>query len=458
MADTEQSSRQSSERDIEKQLDVKHATPVDRSLSDNSSYASVIPHSGQIEKATPSKPNGGVQAWLQVLSGFMLYFNSWGMITAFGIFQIYYKDTYLPTTSNSAISWIGTLQGFLLAFTSIFAGPILDRGHPRFLVACGGSFVFVGMMMTSICQQVYWQLLLAQGVCIGIGAGQLFIVAVAVLPGWFGDRLAFATGLSATGSSLGGIVYPIVFHRLVPTLGFGCTVRVMAFIALATTLIALACTKQRSLPPPRPKIMDVSGFKEPLFAIFSLVSFVGAAGLYIPFFYLNEYATSQSNLAPELALHMLPILSAGSVLGRIVPAFFADKCGFLRVLTTTTFIASIIAFCWIALGSASTGAFVIWALLYGAFSGTFVSLQTPTVASITPDLRMVGGRIGMSNFCLAIGVLIGNPVAGALQQSGNWVGLQAFCGACLLAAAVLSGVTLVWKLKANAVRAEEARR
>nr|POE77774.1 aspyridones efflux protein apdf [Quercus suber] len=443
-------SRRESEGDIEKQL---HAKPSGFTSDDASELGSEVSthqdQRGAAIAAPPCKPDGGLRAWLQVLAGFMCYLNSWGMVTAFGVFQLYYKDTYLPDHSNSSISWIGTLQGFLLAFTSIFAGAYLDRGHPHTLVALGGFLVVLGLMTTSICQQVYWQLLLAQGVCIGIGAGCLFIVAVAVLPGWFDRHLALATGISAAGSSLGGVIYPIIFHRLVEPLGFGCTVRIMAFTVLGTTAVALACTEQRTRRPPQPRILDITGFKEPLFVTFSAVSFIGAAGLYIPFFYLEEYASVKGNISPGLAFYMLPILSAGSILGRILPAFFADRVGFLRVLTVTTLISSIIAFCWLGLTSTSAGGVIVWALFYGAFSGTFVSLQTPTVASITPDLSMVGGRIGMSSFCLALGVLIGNPVAGVLHESNGWVGLQTFCGACLLVAAALTAVTLVLKLKHN---------
>ena len=159
----------------------------------------------------PTIPDGGLQAYLQVLSGFMLYFNSWGMVTAFGIFQLhYYNDLHL--SSNSDISWIGTMQGFLLAVGSVFAGCVLDRGYPKTLVLCGGFFVVLGLLMTSFCH-TYWQFMLAQGVCIGLGAGQLFIVAVAVLPGWFQRKRAIATGLCATGSSVGGIVYRKSAHQ-----------------------------------------------------------------------------------------------------------------------------------------------------------------------------------------------------------------------------------------------------
>ncbi|KAF2165786.1 hypothetical protein M409DRAFT_67114 [Zasmidium cellare ATCC 36951] len=393
----------------------------------------------------PTSLHSGLQAWLQVVSGFMLYFNSWGIVTAFGVFQLYYPSTLLPTTSPSTISWIGTMQGFLLAVTSIFAGCVLDRGHPKILVLLGTVFVVLGLMTTSACR-IYWEFMLAQGVCVGIGAGMLFITAVGVIPGWFARRMALATGLAATGSSLGGVIYPIVFHKLEPRVGFGWTLRVIGFIALATCLAAFSLSTQRTLPPPRPKLIDISGFREPLFTLFALVSFTGAMGLYIPFFYITDYTTSTlPSTTPSLSWYMLPILSAGSVVGRTIPALMADRWGSLPVLAVTTAISAVLAFVWIVVKGSVAG-LIVWSLLYGAFSGAFVSLQTPTVASITPDMRFVGGRMGMNNFCLALGVLLGNPVAGAIGGNRQWwLGVQVFCGASLAAAAVLSSIT--WAVK-----------
>ena len=367
------------------------------------------------------------------------------MVTSFGVFQEFYSTQYLPTFSNTDISWIGTMQGFLLAFTSIFAGPILDRGHPHWLIMGGGFFVVFGLMMTSL-STTYWQLILAQGICIGIGTGAMFIVAVAIIPEWFRKHRAIATGLCATGSSLGGIIYPIVFHQLQPKLGFGWTVRVMGFIALGTSLISLSVVKMRTLPPPRPKIVDFTGFRELLFTFFAIVSFTGAMGLYIPFFFISEYAKQKSHLNPTLSFYMLPILSAGSIVGRTIPAIVADKYGSLKVLTFTTSASAILAFGWIGISDSAPG-LIIWALLYGAFSGAFVSLQTPTVAAITPDMRMVGGRMGMNNFCLALGVLVGNPIAGAINGMGSWAGMQAFCGVSLTISAILTAA--MWAVTAG---------
>lgn len=219
------------------------------------------------------------------------------------------------------------------------------------------------------------------------------------------------------------------------------------------TDIFAALSTQRSLPPPRPKIVDVTGFRETLFSLFALVSFTGAMGLYIPFFYITDYTTSTlPSTAPELSWYMLPILSAGSVIGRTIPAVLADRWGSLPVLAVTTAVSAVLAFAWIAVKGSLAG-IIIWSLLYGAFSGAFVSLQTPTVASITSDMRIVGGRMGMNNFCLALGVLLGNPVAGAIGGNRQWwLGVQVFCGATLAAAAILTSITLAVRQGINPLR------
>lgn len=66
-----------------------------------------------------------------------------------------------------------------------------------------GTFLTVfGMMMTSICKE-YWQLVLTQGLIVGVGAGCMLLPSVAVFPQYFTKRRALATGIAAAGSSLG---------------------------------------------------------------------------------------------------------------------------------------------------------------------------------------------------------------------------------------------------------------
>ena len=82
------------------------------------------------------------------------------------------------------------------------AGPLYDHGHLSALVRGGSFLVVFGMMMTSLCSQ-YWQVLLAQGLVIGLGNGALFVPSIALLPTYFIKRKALSTGIAITGGNLG---------------------------------------------------------------------------------------------------------------------------------------------------------------------------------------------------------------------------------------------------------------
>lgn len=359
-----------------------------------------------------------------------------GLVNSFGVFQDYYSTTLIPDVSNSDISWIGSIQAFLLCGATVFAGPVFDSGHPRILIVSGSVLVVFGMMMTSLCS-TYWQLMLAQGLCVGLGSGCLFLPAIGIVPSYFTTKKAVAMGIAASGSSLGGVIYPIVFHRLQPIVGFGWATRIVAFIALATLCVPCACIRARAFPSARRKLIDLSAFKELPFSLFCLASFIGFIGLYVPFFYVSEYSSAKIGLGSTISFYMLPITSAGSIAGRIIPGLVADRLGPLNVLGVCTLIAGLLGFCWIAIGDGAEGGMIVWSLLYGAFSGSFVSLQPTTVVSITKDLSTIGGRMGLNTFCAALGILIGTPIAGVLVGDGSWVGMQAFCGGTLLAGAAL---------------------
>lgn len=96
-------------------------------------------------------------------------------------------------------------------------------------------------------------------------------------------------------------------------------------------------------------------------------------------------------------------------------------------MAACTFAASILAFAWIRIDT--TAGVLVFCILYGFFSGSFVGLSVPVVAQeLCPHLGVLGVRIGMLSVPMAIGVLIGNPIVGAIRPV-SWIGLQIFCGA-----------------------------
>lgn len=59
-----------------------------------------------------------------------------------------------------------------------------------------------GMFMTSLCTQ-YWQIVLAQGLFMGLGLGCLFMPTVGILATYFFKKRGLAMGIASSGSSIG---------------------------------------------------------------------------------------------------------------------------------------------------------------------------------------------------------------------------------------------------------------
>ncbi len=150
----------------------------------------------------PTAPNGGTVAWLFVLAAFLLFVITWGPASGIGAFQDFYQTDLLADYSPSAISWIGTVNATFLISTGVLTGPLFDRGHVRPLMLLGAAMVVVGQMMLSLSTR-YYQVMLSQGFCIGIGAGLIYVPAIAKVNTSFTTKRAIAMGIVTSGASLG---------------------------------------------------------------------------------------------------------------------------------------------------------------------------------------------------------------------------------------------------------------
>lgn len=190
-------------------------------------------------------PDGGLQAWTQALMGHLVVFNTWGYINSFGVFQTYYVNALNQTPS--AISWVGSIQIFLLFAIGSVSGRATDAGYFRAVFIAGSVLQLVGIFMTSLCTQ-YWHLFLTQGICTGIGNGLLFTPALACISTYFSKNRALALAIAATGNATGGMVFPAMVETLLPKIGFPWTMRALGFLMLGITSVSLALMKTR-LPP-----------------------------------------------------------------------------------------------------------------------------------------------------------------------------------------------------------------
>ena len=215
---------------------------------------------------------------------------------------------------------------------------------------------------------------------------------------------------------------------------------------LVTMLVPVAGMRSRSIPSTKWRnIVDLKVFKNKPFLVFIVGTFFGFMSLYVTFFYIELYAREQTDTTDHLSIYLLSIINASSIVGRLIPSFCADKIGPLNVQIILAFATAVSCFGWTSIRDAV--GLTSFCLLYGFLSGSFGSLPGITIVSLSQDLSSIGVQLGMSFIVTGCGLLVGEPIAGAiLQGSGRWVGLQVWCGTLLTISGLFSLAARILKV------------
>ncbi|KAK6854848.1 mfs monocarboxylate transporter [Apiospora arundinis] len=387
---------------------------------------------------TPNNPSGiaphpktSARAWLALLGASLALFCTVGFLNAFGVFQEYYT-TYLHGRSSSDISWIGSLSIFLLYAGSPFGGVLVDRVGPTIPLCVGSVGLLLALFMTSLCMQ-YWQLMLAQALLLGISASLVFCPPLGVVLRHMPHRRGLAMGLTIGGSSIGGIVWPIMLQQLLNKdhVSFGWTIRAVAFTMMP--LLAFACltivepvkkpssttanqtdvkTDGGEAPTPAAESLNGNGtdssekkkpgprafLKNPTYMFLCGGLALAYLGLFTPLFYISSYAIAQGQ-ATSTAFYLLSAVNASSFFGRVVPGHLADVAGHYNLLTIFTLLSGLVGFTWTK--AASLPGLIVWGLAYGFTSGAVMSLQGACAGKIAPPQHQ-GLAVGFLMGCLSI--------------------------------------------------------
>ncbi|PCH33722.1 MFS general substrate transporter [Wolfiporia cocos MD-104 SS10] len=379
-------------------------------------------------------PDGGLQAWLSVLGGFLVLTSTFGYSNSFGVYQELYVLEGASTSSN--ISWIGSVQLFFMFAMGLPAGKLVDEGYFHHLLAIGSIiYVFCMFMLSLASPHKFYQLILSQGVGMGIGAGLMLVPAVSIQAHHWQKRRSLAMGIVMTGSGVGGLFYPIMLNHLIQGhVGYKWGVRDSAFLTLGLLAIANCCMTTR-LPnakqrPPGPK-PDIKGImSDPAFLILLAGGFCVLWGLFFAYYYLQLFALLHG-IDSNLAFYTIAILNGVSIFGRTLPNVLADKIGPLNVFIPVNCITGALVFA--MFGATSRGAVVVFSILYGFFSGASIALLPPTVASVANNVQEIGVRMGLGYFVVSWAMLTGPPIDGALYDAGDvWYKPIIFSGVVIL--------------------------
>jgi MFS family permease len=261
---------------------------------------------------------------------------------------------------------------------------------------------------------------------------------------WFLRHRALAIGTMVAGSSVGGVVLPIMVNRLVDDIGFGWTMRALAFLLLGVLIIGNLTVKSRIPPLKRPFLLKdfLASYTEPAFLLMTIGTWFVYIGGFLPFNFIIVQARAQG-MSTSLAGYLVSILNAASTFGRIIPAHYGDLYGVFNIMILLTCFAGILNLAlWLpsttlAVGHANA-LIIVFSILYGFASGCFFSIIPAMIAQLS-DVRKLGVRTGSLYVVSSTGVLIGSPIAGVIaSEHGNgFLWLTVFSGVTLLVGAML---------------------
>ena len=263
------------------------------------------PTSSALPKALPQPPDGGLLAWSQVLAGHLVAFNSWGYVNSFGFFQAYYTSSLKQ--SPATISWVGGIQIFLMMFIGTFSGRALDAGYYYYVAVPGLALQILGIFMTSLIN-TYWQLVIAQGICQGLGSGLAFTPTMALVSTYFTTKRAIAVCGMSSGTATGGVIFPIIARQLLHRVGIGWTIRIMGFVFLANAAIALVLIRPTPMSRKKGPLVELKSFLDPWYSLFSLGMLLVVLGLYFTYYYVSCLRlTHDSYCTSNVSYRSLPL-------------------------------------------------------------------------------------------------------------------------------------------------------
>lgn len=275
----------------------------------------------------------------------------------------------------------------------------------------------------------------------GFGTSLLFTPCIAAVGHWFRRRRGFATGIAATAGGTGGIIFPLMLTALFDKIGYGWATRALALVCLVGGVVGILLVRSRLPPAEDAKAHpDFRIFQQAPFALTAAGIFLLEFSMFIPLAYISTYA-EHVGFDARFAFHLLPIMNAGSVVGRGLPGYYADVVGPFNVCIFSVLLSLVACLCvWLPLGHTTAG-IVVFSLLFGFGSGTSICMAPVCVGRLCKT-QQYGRYYAATYTVVSFACLIGIPIGGNIVRAsgGDYRNLIIFTGAMYVgSAAALMG-------------------
>ncbi|KAK3372541.1 major facilitator superfamily domain-containing protein [Podospora didyma] len=416
------------------------------------------PNTGNIESANDNRPasqgeqlrpaiglDSGWRPWKVVIGCFCLTVPTFGLLSGISLFQTYWHKYQLHSYTDSEISWIISIFGFLDCFFAAPFGILFDRYGARWLLLVGSMVyvaAFIGLAFSSTYAKFMGCLTVA-----GISAASPTTIAFSIVSQWFSAREGLATGCVSLGAAVGGIFFSLVLQNLFDKYSWTVVALILSVIIAGFMALGNVLVETNKSRRPGGTALEAWDFgqvtqllQSPKFWLISYAVFAYEVVLFIQWGSIPAYAVSVDFGGNQFYLVMS--YNIGAIIGRTVPPWLSDrKIGPINtIILMNVFTLLAVLVIWLPFGAMNIGALLVVTMLMGIGTGSFV----PLGGKLTTRSRHHSGTwLGCVYSMVSFATLIGNPSTGAIIERFKSNGLVAFLAA-ILVSGLVSATVLRW--------------
>ncbi len=330
------------------------------------------------------------------------------MIYSFALFVVPWLETFGINRSQAMLAI------FMFQVVSGFISPVFGRlmdGYPmRILVTLGGFSAAIGMVLISFAT-AFWQIILIHMTFLPVGmmlCGTL--ASQTMVSKWFTEKRGLAIGISAMGTSLGGLTIPLLTNGLIEAQGWQGAMFYLG-ILLAVVVVPINLWILRREPPSHElsdqavnsldaktwgtrEILSTRNFWIPVIGLIPINAAFGGVQ-----FNIGAYV-ADLGMTQTLAAQLIALASISMIIGKFVFGSLGDRVDhrYLYWLMTGLLLVALYFY----QGSPDQTALMVAAALQGFATGGVMPMMGIMYASRFGTFSF-GRVLGLVNLFLMIG-------------------------------------------------------
>src|SRR5262249_50657387 len=265
-----------------------------------------------------------------------------------------------------------------------------------------------------------WQLMLAQGVVIGVAGSVASAPIIADTSLWFSRRRGIAVSIIASGSYLAGTVWPPVVHHFISIAGWRRTYLGIGVFCVAAMLpLALGLrrrsprTERASAVPRREARTRPLGMSPGALQVVLVIAALSCCvAMAMPQVHIVAYSADLGHGAANGA-QMLSLMLGAGVVSRLVSGWICDRIGGRRTLLLSSGLQMLA----LALFLPFDGLVSLYILsaLFGLVQGGIVPAYAVIIREFFPADE-AGVRVGIVLMATVFGMALGGSMTGAIYD------------------------------------------